>query len=227
MTLWLSSRFSYFWKYLHSSVRKMCNKKKKATRRASALVTLQELYFIYAFLNWTQSPLCGRSPWRKVCDWIRQRVPPFVIVCRRRQQRSSCEAHSPSVWLRALRTASTWLPGPSPARWAARPPARPGKTTMMGVHHSFGPATQREHGRLAEEARGTWKRLEDMFRHPEKEGTPSGVAVSCRCYAGFGAPAMTCFYHQPPSRNRLQNVGSVMFFLYAHLKTMFIILTLK
>lgn len=221
MTLWLSSRFSNFWKYLHSSVRKNVQQQQQQQKGykkvASALVTLQELYFIYAFLNWTQSPLCGRSPWRKVCDWIRQRVPPFVIVCRRRQQLSSCEAHSPSVWLRALRTASTWLPGPSPARWAARPPARPGRTTMMGVHHSFGPATQREHGRLAEEARGTWKRLEDMFRHPEKEGTPSGVVVSCRCYAGFGAPAMTCFYHHPPPAGTDFKTWVQLCFSYMHI----------
>lgn len=209
--------FQQFLEIFTQQCKKNVQKKKLQEGSVSSRDPSRVIFYIRILEMNTEPSLCGRSPWRKVCDWIRQRVPPFVIVCRRRQQLSSCGAHSPSVWLRALRTASTWLPGPSPARWAARPRARPGRTTMMGVHHTFGPATQREHGRLAEEARGTWKRLEDMFRHPEKEGTPSGVAVSCRCYAGFGAPAMRCFYRHPPRAGTDFKTWVQLCFSYMHI----------
>lgn len=151
-------------------------------------------------------------------------------MCNRRQQLSSCEAHSPSVWPRALRIASTWLPGPSPARWVARPPARPGRTTVMGVHHSFGHARPshpvKEHGRLAEEARGY---LKTTGRHVPSPGERRNAVRSRGVLQVLRRVWRTCHdvLPAPPSRNRLQNVGSVVFFIPAYLKHMFIILTLK
>lgn len=159
-------------------------------------------------------------------------------MCNRCQQPSSCEAHSPSVWLRALRTASTWPPGPSPARWAARPPARPGTTTMKGVRNSFWLVTHATQSPAAQT--WTWgisvrgpRYLETTGRHVPSTGDRWSAVTSRRVLQVLRRFLRTCHdaTPEPTSKRGFRYVFSICSFqnrvVYSDFKVLTFFLELK